>query len=209
MAGERRGEGRRSAARRNLTAALSEGRGLEWIDVRVARKPARPVMSHPARPRLTASHGSYPHAPQPKWRLGTRHGIKLNARGIVGLKMAPAMTFQELMANIDRGIFAWRRLYQPWIVAHLVLSNGRTTIDDLCTAYPPGLSLGDSDETTLKPEDRVRSAVRTLEKNGIAAYDGEGGILLNSVLTPAQKLLVIDKCLSKSLDGKSLRDCLA
>lgn len=175
----------------------------------MARKPAKDCYAPPCEPvpdSITWGRTRTSHSPNGAWE--SVHTV-FHAGGIVGLKVAPRMTFQELMANIDRGLIAWRRLYQPWVVAHLVLSNGRTAIDDLCTAYPRGLSLWDSDETKLKPEDRLRSAVRTLEKKGIIAYDGEGGIVLNSVLTPAQKLLVIDKCLSKSLGGKSLRDCLA
>jgi hypothetical protein len=118
------------------------------------------------------------------------------------------MTFHELDQLLDSSLVGWRRLYQPWIVAHLVVANGRASIDELCDAYPRGLSAWDSEQGSLTPEQRIRPAVLTLEKRGIVEYDSAGHIVLNCALAPVEKLLAIDKCLSKSVNGTSLRDCL-
>jgi hypothetical protein len=118
------------------------------------------------------------------------------------------MTFQEFDRLLDSSLVGWRRLYQPWIVAHLVLVNGSASIGELCDAYPRCLSAWDSEQARLAPEQRIQPAVRTLEKRGIVEYDTAGHVVLNCTLALMERLLVIDKCLSKSVDGTSLRDCL-
>jgi hypothetical protein len=118
------------------------------------------------------------------------------------------MNLKELKARIDANLFGWRRLYQPWIVAYLILSNGRASLEELCRAYPSGLNYWDSDATHLTPEKRISSAVKTLETNEFVAFDEKGHIVLNCALTPTEKLLAIDMCLSRSLEGRTLRDCL-
>jgi hypothetical protein len=94
------------------------------------------------------------------------------------------------------------------IIAHLLVSNGSASLDELCDAYPRGLNTWDSEQTRLIPKQRILSAVRTLGKKGIIEYEGDGRIVLNCDLVPTEKLLVIDKCLSRSLGASSLRECL-
>ena len=84
------------------------------------------------------------------------------------------MTFHELDQLLDSSLVAWRRLYQPWIIALLVAANGSASMDELRDAYPDGLNRRDWEQTRLTPEQRIRSAVRTLGKKGIIEYDSDG-----------------------------------
>ena len=89
------------------------------------------------------------------------------------------MTFREFDQLLESPLVGWRRLYQPWIIAHLILVGGSASIRELCDAYPRCLSAWDSEQASQRVrEERIRSAVQTLEKRGIVEYDTAGHIVL-------------------------------
>jgi hypothetical protein len=97
---------------------------------------------------------------------------------------------------------AWRALHQPWLIAQLILHDGRASISELKAASDPKIE-GPTIGSARSTRQRIKGMLPTLAKHKVITVTDDQ-ITLNCELQPSEKLRIISLCLSKSLEGASL-----
>ena len=113
-----------------------------------------------------------------------------------------AMTIRELEIFIKDPMCAWRALHQPWLIAQLILHDGKASISELKAAYESRIE-GSANDSSRSTRQRIKGMLPTLVKHGIISVNDDQ-VTLNCELKPSEKLRIISLCLSKSLGGASL-----